>query len=309
MRKEKLTIDEQIAHMKEKGIQFAIASEEQAKEFLLKNNYYFKLKAYAKNYEKYHHGENQGKYINLDFAHLQELSIIDMHFRYFILETCLSLEHSLKVKLLNDCSKQEQEDGYQIINDFFTRYPNVESDLKRKKAVSVCYDLIAKYENDFALWNVVEVLSFGDFINLYQLYYEKYEDKSSFSKAIFPIRLLRNAAAHSNCLLNSLATPYSIKIKANGKLTRIVSKIPGVGKRDLQSKMSNPVIHDFALLLYIFNEIVESEGVRLNTYRKLKKLFNERIPRNKEYFSKNQKLTSTYDFVKKIVDFFAENSI
>ena len=157
-------------------------------------------------------------------------------------------------------SGSQNPETVRLFPDFFKRYPGIKTDIEKKKAASVCYDLITKYENDFALWNVVEVLSFGDFIKLYQVYYEKYDDKSSFSKAIFPISLLRNAAAHNNCLLNSLARPYSVKIKPNGKLTRIVSKIPGIGKRDLRSKMSNPIVHDFVLLIYIFDEIIESEG-------------------------------------------------
>lgn len=54
MRKRKLSIDEQIDYMKNKsGIKFNIVSEQEAKEFLKNNNYYFKIKSYAKNYEKY----------------------------------------------------------------------------------------------------------------------------------------------------------------------------------------------------------------------------------------------------------------
>lgn len=40
----KLTIQEQIEHMKQQGILFNIVSEEEAIEFLKNNNYYFKIK-------------------------------------------------------------------------------------------------------------------------------------------------------------------------------------------------------------------------------------------------------------------------
>lgn len=54
MSKLKLTIEEQIYHMKNKnGILFEITKEEDAIGFLKKNNYYFKVKSYAKNYDKY----------------------------------------------------------------------------------------------------------------------------------------------------------------------------------------------------------------------------------------------------------------
>ena len=47
-----LSVDEQIQHMKNKGITFNEVSESDAKDFLQKNNYYMKLAAYRANYEK-----------------------------------------------------------------------------------------------------------------------------------------------------------------------------------------------------------------------------------------------------------------
>lgn len=94
MRKRKLSIDEQIDYMKNKsGIRFNIINEKEAKEFLTNNNYYFKIKSYAKNYEKYQEGENAGKYINLEFAYLKELSTLDMYFRRIIMKITLDTEH------------------------------------------------------------------------------------------------------------------------------------------------------------------------------------------------------------------------
>ena len=40
-------------------------NEEEAKDFLTYNTYFFKIKSYAKNYEKYINEPNRGKYINL----------------------------------------------------------------------------------------------------------------------------------------------------------------------------------------------------------------------------------------------------
>ena len=42
--KTKLTIDKQIANLKEKGVIFNIMNENDAKKFLRYNNYYFKIK-------------------------------------------------------------------------------------------------------------------------------------------------------------------------------------------------------------------------------------------------------------------------
>ena len=72
--KQKLTIEEQINYMRDKsGIKFNIINEEDARVFLGNNTYYFKLKSYAKNYDKHIIGEKNGKYINLEFSYLVEL--------------------------------------------------------------------------------------------------------------------------------------------------------------------------------------------------------------------------------------------
>ena len=124
MRKIKLTIDEQIEHMKNNnGIKFNIMDEEDSKVYLKDNTYYFKIKSYAKNYEKYINGKNIGRYINLEFAYLVELSKIDMYFRRIVLKMTLDIEHFLKTQLLRDFQYNPDEDGYSIVRDFLNQYP------------------------------------------------------------------------------------------------------------------------------------------------------------------------------------------
>ncbi len=86
----------------EKGISFKYTSKSQAETYLTDVNNYLRTAAYRKNYQKHTKGINTGKYINLDFAYLQELSTIDMHFRFIISKMCLDIEHALKVQILKD---------------------------------------------------------------------------------------------------------------------------------------------------------------------------------------------------------------
>lgn len=304
MEKPKLSIGEQISHMKNnKGIGFNLISEDDAKKFLTKNNYYFKIKSYAKNYEKYTKGDKKGKYINLEFAYLQELSVLDMYFRRFILRMALDIEHYLKTNLLLDFAKNNKENGYEIIKKLYEKYPYIEKKISAKSNNSACSDLINKYYNNFAIWNIVEVLSFGDFIKLYEMYYEKYPSKASMKSFLWPVRFLRNAAAHNNCLLNSLKIPYERKINPNEKIVNIISKIKGLPKKS-KKKMQNPIIHDFVVALYVFCNIVSSEGVKENYLTELKDFVDNRMIRNKDYFLKNQLIVSYYKFIKKILDYF-----
>lgn len=287
MRKEKLTVKQQVEHMKDKsGIKFTKINEQDAKDFLRNNNYYFKVKSYAKNYEKYIEGENIGRYVNLEFAYLLEMSKIDMYLRRIILKMTLDIEHFLKVQLLRDFQDNDSEDGYGIIDEFFQEYPYIKDTIHFKGKNSTCTDLVLKYKDNFAIWNIVEVLSFNDFTKLYQMYYKKYEDRNSMGRFLWSVRLLRNAAAHNSCLLNSLRTPYNYKIRPNQRVINYLSKIDGISRKARGNRMKNPVMHDFVVTLYVYNNIITSKKIKEITMLELKDLVDNRMTKNKYYFEK-----------------------
>ena len=195
--KKKLTIDEQIANLKEKGVTFNIMNEDEAKKFLRYNNYYFKLKSYASNYPV---NPKNNKYVNLDFAYLVELSRIDMYFRKIILGMCLDVEHVLKTRMLYDISRNEKEDGYNIVRKYFFAYDATKTEIRQKaNSYNFTSNLADKHAVDaeYPVWNLVELLSFGKFVELYTLYYQEY-NSPNYSAYLQSIKFLRNAAAHSN---------------------------------------------------------------------------------------------------------------
>ena len=134
-----------------------------------------------------------------------------MYLRKTIIAMALDIEHALKTQLLYDLSANDAEDGYSIVRKYLSAdYMRVKS-LHDKIGKSAATDLIQKRQNNddcYALWEIVEVISFGEFIELYQLYYSLYPSKNNdFSSYLWSIKFLRNAAAHNNCLLNSLKAP------------------------------------------------------------------------------------------------------
>jgi abortive infection bacteriophage resistance protein len=307
MSKEKLTIPDQIEDMKCKGIKFNIIDEKYAAIFLENNNYYFKLKSYAKNYVKYGSGKNKGEYINLEFAYLQELSTLDMHLRKIILKMTLDIEHFLKTQMLYDCSCNDKEDGYDIIRKFLDNNHLIRAKISGNKEKSACFDLIQKHiikKKEYSLWSIVEVLSFGDFILLYEFYYSQYPSNNEFTRYLWSIKFLRNAAAHNNCLLNSLKSPYNIEISKNKAIMLFVSAIKGISENVRVEKMKNPVIHDFVVMLYVYNTLIKSEGVKKHGMKELKEFINERVVARKRYFEKNDMLKGYYEFIYKIVNSF-----
>lgn len=291
------------------GIKFNIVSVEEARFFLEYNNYYFKVKSYAKNYNKYTQEENYGKYINLEFAYLQELSTLDMYLRRIILKMTLDIEHYLKTQLVRDSAENSKENGYDIVELLYEKYPYIKENLNKKDRNSASSDLLTKYKDNFAIWNIVEVLSFGDFTKLYKLYYNQYETKGSMEDYLWSVRFLRNAAAHNNCLLNSMRIPYSKEVNPNKKVMNFISKIDGISRESRRNRMKNPVMHDLIVSLYTFNCIVTSDGIKRSTINELKNFIDNRMIRHKEYFQDDQVIVSNYKFLKIIVDYFHGISI
>lgn len=308
MQKNKLTIPEQIQDMTTKGITFKFNDEKYVSDFLKYKNYYFKLKSYGKNYDKYLSTAKKGQYINLDFAYLEELSTIDMLLRKSILTMALDIEHALKTQLLHDLSSNENEDGYQIVKTYLdSDYTRLKS-LYDKIGKSAASDLIQKRKDtgdNYALWEILEVMSFGEFIALYQLYYSTYPSKENdYSSYLWSIKFLRNAAAHNNCLINSLKAPYHVKIHKTKDILFEISKIKAISSNSRDKWMSNPVIHDFVILVYVYVKLIKSPGLKQKGVESLLQLFNERIPLHKEYFEKNDTICESYKFTAKIVNYF-----
>ena len=294
------TSDELISHMKIKGIKFDIAKEEDAKVFLQNNTYYMKLASYRANYDKQ---KSNDKYINLDFAYLQELSTIDMHLRYLILQMCLDVEHALKTRLLKDIEDNPEEDGYDIIRRFVTKYERSCQNIQKHKSSEYCRELIEKYYPYFPAWVFVELISFGDMVKLYEYYTERYPGRLKDSDLLYSIRDLRNATAHSNCLINKLQKGTN---KPSVKIIKFVSNIDGIGASMRKNKLSNKFLYDFVTLLYVYNEFINADVVKEKRFKQIQEFIDGRAIKNKEYFDKNECIKTAYFFVKKVVDYINE---
>lgn len=312
--KMKLTVEQQIVDMQNKAVKFEICSIEDAKRFLKNNNYYFKLKSYAKNYN---FDERKKIYYNLDFAYLIELSKLDMYLRKIILELSLDVEHYLKVRLINDMTNNPKEDGYNIVRIFLRYHQNASDDIKRKAdKYSFCSNLVENHLNEdnniegLALWNIVELLSFGNFIELYEVYYQTYES-FNYIPYLKSVKYIRNAAAHNNCILSSIRKPNSLKrFNKTKQLATLLDREVHLKNIDnIHGMMKNPVIHDFVALLFVYNDILKvsaTKDVRNKKMRTIREFICDdcgRFKKNKDYFKTNPYLVSAYNFISSIIKY------
>ncbi len=308
-----LNAEELIKHLEKKGVKFELTSTESAKKYLEENNNYFKLVSYRKNFSKYETGKKIGKYINLDFKMLEDLSIIDMRLRKTLLSMVLDLEHYAKVKLLSKI-ETTTKDGYSLVEDYILKLKNndeydfLENELNKNIKGTYCGDLIAKYKGEYPIWVFVEIIPFGRFIKFYMFVANELNDKEMIDEAYLlkNVRELRNACAHNNCILNDLKAGTS-NYKTNYKILSEIAKI-GISKDSRNKRMSNSRIQQVVTLLYLSKGIITSKGVIEHQAEKLQELKN-RIEHHIDYYDKNNLIQSNFNFLNKIIDNWYNNSI
>ena len=302
-----LSVQEQIQHMKEKGITFQCVTEAEAADFLANNTYYMKLAAYRANYMKYETGARAGQYRDLDFGYLKELSTLDMHLRYFVLQMCLDIEHAIKVQLIRQITQDENEDGYEAVKHFLKQKSNINvlSRIQRKKSGEYCRDLIEKYYPYFPAWVFVELISFGTLVYFYEDYMNGHWYPIMNNKLINTVRDLRNGAAHSNCLLNKVSEKLA---PSKQPLTEVMDFIRGMSDISQSARRKNlryQFSYHFVTLLYVY-DIMIPETAKKKRYAQLQEFMEGRVLRNKDYFVDHDQICATYKFLKKVIDNLAK---
>lgn len=311
-----MKIFEMVPYLKEKNIKFEKMNEEAAEQYLRDNNNYYNLTAYKNNFERYFvNGEFIKKYIDLDFAYLKDLSIIDMRARTLLFKMIIDIEHYLKIRILNLIENIDEENGYNIVNLYLEKDFNDEKFPKRvhnsifKKVGSEYYNKIfSKYDIDkdsklenIPVWEFLEVITFGELVNFYEFFSKEY-DLSRELKNVYILReivKLRNAVAHNSCVLCELDKKDNL-YNPDFKVVQFLNRC-GIKKEARDLKLSNSRIRQITYTLYMFNEIVTSNGVKKNITDELNSLFYERIILHKEYYNNNELLKSIYLFFDKII--------
>ena len=309
--KPKLSLEGQIEYLKSKGVLFNIIDETKAKEYLEQHNNYFKLTAYRKNYDKHPGGKSEGKYINLEFAYLVNIAFIDMQLRYRIVHMALDVEHHAKLHILRKIDEYN-EDGYQIIQDYLDSLEDNQrtifnSEINRNKGNIYCGDIIKRYEGAYPVWAFIEIVPFGRLVSFYGFCAERFSEKNM-KDNFYRLRTckeIRNASAHSNCILNNLKS-NTAKHNANSAVTAELMKIPGMNTNFRKNRMSNARIQQLITLFYMHKTLVESNRIKKNESLELQKIIRV-IDEKYEYFKSNQEIKKTFDFLKLVIDSWFKN--
>lgn len=283
-RRKALTVEEQCNLMSQHGITFRLCSREEARQFLHHNTYFFKIKAFDKNFSR----DENGTYRNLDFAYLKDLSTIDFKFRALILRMTGDIEHALRVRF-NNLIMRVYDDGYRVIEDYEKdcrvkcEKNGWEYNPNRDYQVSMyTQGMIDKYLDEKPIWLFWETCSMNSLISCYRsfLKHRKFQDVTY--SLLFGVRLLRNAASHHNCLL----IPPATAVKRTDDLKLLLEKFLPEGELSKQAMTlsdTDPLIHDLACVVISHLNLVDSRGMREDNDKRISE-FLERMCRHEDWY-------------------------
>ncbi len=296
--KQKLSFDEQIKHLKNKGVKFEIVTEEEALLFLQQNTYYFKLKAFTKNFMK----NEGGQYCNLDFYHLEFLSRLDEKIRKIIFQITSTIEHYIRVNVNYYFTLKTDEDGYSILKEFLNNNESVFESIKNRKSPYTDFFKDKYFPNEFAIWHFLEASTFGELIQFIKFckevkneYVLEQLEYNKFKSYLYVVKILRNVSSHNNCYIHNIAN-YDNSFKNNQDIKANLKKYDyfGLSKNRVDRSLKIQCIHDLLILLVAFKVLCKNSTKTEQILEDIIKLI-EYIKSNLQYFSKNNKLYSSLE--------------
>lgn len=303
----KLSFEQMINQLEDKGVTFNKTCKEDAITILEHSNFYYKVRSFRKNFDK----NKDGKYTNLDFFILNDLATIDMRLRYVLIHMCLDLEHTIKTRIVRDITIDEKEDGKKVVEKFIEKNSNHKSLDDYYKPISNYrnpnHGIYKKFKNEIPpIWVFCELITFGELVSFVEFYCYSYKNKPKYylplGKNLKYIKNIRNLTAHNSPIINEITTTNQLeKGTTNRFLFNFLDSIDGVNRSSFRTKTTNIKVHDLCSLLYLYEEYIQSHGIKRNRYRELKEFMN-RVKRNKDVYKKHENLKSIYNFFYKIVD-------
>lgn len=314
---------------KDKGIIFAKMTKNEAKMKLTNNTNYYKVSCFKKNFKK---NINTGKYVNLNFATLYDLSVVDARLRDVFLKMSLDLEHHLKKRFVKIITEAPSIRHKGIFNQFDSYLESIYTG--RSPYISIFrkilpvtndvthydYPIYNKYgtgrslerlKSNLPVWVLMEKMTSGHLVKFLDFYIVKrlanYSYFSNANEFYKNVNKIRNAAAHNRPFLFNINNVAQV-----GSITRVSSfisdkiKITFNKSSDFTSAIrvvQNQKSHDILSLLYLYDQYVEDTVTKSIRKRALLNVIN-RTKLNGDLYSNHNELKEMFFTFEKLVKDF-----
>lgn len=278
--KPKLTITQQVSHLKKRGVKFEKCSEEDAAYCLSEGRDLFEVSSYRKLFSKRQGGERDGQYVNLDFAQLVAFAELDEMLRETLFLMTRHIESRNKVILKRDIAEMEDEDGYAIVSGYIDSLTPKSRGIRkgelernsRNKFTKAAYE---KYKDDMPSWVFLELVPFGTLVDFIRFCGTRWGDKGLEQSHydLKKVKSVRNCAAHGSCIINLFAEGANSERTTSRGTLEAVAKL-GLSKPTRQKWLRNAATQEIAVTLVRYAQDIPEGSARKRDEERLKGFFD-----------------------------------
>jgi len=219
----------------------------------------------------------------------------------------LDIEHFAKVRLMREVTDRADEDGYSIVADYLEslseRNRSIrEKEMERLKRDGYSGGMARKYDKEKPVWVLIELLSFGGFINFYLFCADRWKDQRMRSERYFlrQAQAVRNACAHSTNIINGFAPGETSAIRTSREVALALDEM-GINRRARRAKMANPRVQQITMMAFAYREMVAGSHTR-EMCRGLVGTLKHRAVEHADWYTSTDCGTSAYRFLAKVFD-------
>lgn len=302
-----------VASLKARGVTFDLCSEADAADYLHGANNYLRTGSYRKIFDRQIEGPRVGDYVNLDFAHLVDLSSIDRQLRETLLPMAMDVEHFAKLHVHNR-AKAEGEDGYAIVSDYIASINHKERSrlvgslrarAKEETHDEYSGDLIAHHIDRLPVWVFLEVMELGWFVDFYRFCAERWGDAAMLQEhyVLKSVKALRNACAHGACIANGFTSNVGRSVTSipHSLVTEALNAGGLPNSKSRRAKLGNLRVSQMASLLWCFSRYCARERTIQRNAERMRAL-KARVLESAPLYAKYDEIVSYFDFLWKLVD-------
>lgn len=311
----KLSLIDQIEHLKKQGITFIKRSEDSAISYLSICSYYFETCSYKKLFNKRVGGSRNGQYIDLDFDQLCKIEQLNGVFQRLLLLITLAVEHESKVKLMKIFTENSGENGYSIVKDYMSSLDDYDckillAELERLKGGKYSRESAIKYADGIPIWVFVESITFGTLLRFYRFCAKRWKNREMQKEhhLLCRVKSVRNACAHSNSILDGITEKSSDDVIVLEEVSKEIEAI-GFKKHARQSNMCNAKMKEIVISAYMYKKFMsrdcKCEECVNNGESIILYIAGDFINKADEYmkeYSRVSKFNSSLAFIRTIID-------
>lgn len=219
----------------------------------------------------------------------------------------LDIGRFAKVRLMREVTERADEDGYSIVADYLESLSERNRSIREKEMERLKRDrysggMARKYDEEKPVWVLIELLSFGGFINFHLFCTDRWKDRRMRSEhyLLRQAQAVRNACAHSTDIINGFAPGETSAIRTPREVALALDEM-GINRRARRAKMVNPRVQQKTMMVFAYREMVASFHTR-EMCRGLVGALKHRAVEHADWYTNTDCVVSAYRFLAKVFD-------